>query len=298
MKSVYKSLVLGMLLSIATLIPGQVQAQSQPEPAVVISIANLNEQLKDVKYLLTASGFPEFNFIAKAAIKGYAEGVDFSRNAGVALYFKGDDTTPGVSGFIPVDDLETFLDVIAAVADVEEDGDDKYLITAPDGTEYEIKEKDGYALFANRDDLMDLLPTKPEKLLSEKTKEYNIAFTIYPQNVPKELRDQALDTIKEGSKQTLDQMDEELKEIQKKNLESQMRQFEMLFNETETFVIGMSADAENKKLYTDVEFVAKAGSALAKKANETKAKEPSKYSGFSNAKCCDEFLRQWQCAQR
>ena len=279
-KSVYKSLVLGLLLSIATLIPGQVQAQSAPEPAVVISIANMNEQLKDVKYLLTASGFPEFNFIAKAAIKGYAEGVDFTRNAGVALYFEGEDTTPGVSGFIPVDDLETFLDVVASVADVEENGSDAYTITAPDGTEFEIKEKDGYALFTNQEDLLDLLPTNPEKLLGEKTAEYNLAFTIYPQNVPKELRDQALETIKEGSMQTLNQMDEELKDIQQKNLDSQMRQFEMLFNESESVVIGMSADAENKKLYTDIEFIAKAGSELAKKTNDTKATEPSRYSGF------------------
>ena len=69
-KSVCKSLMMGLLLSMATLMPSQVRAQSQPEPAIVISIANMDEQLKDVKYLLTASGFPELNFIAKAAIKG------------------------------------------------------------------------------------------------------------------------------------------------------------------------------------------------------------------------------------
>ena len=95
--------MMGLLLSVATLIPSQVRAQSEAKPAVVISIANMDEQLKDVKYLLTASGFPELNFIAKAAIKGYAEGVDFSRSAGVALYFEGENTTPSVAGFIPVD---------------------------------------------------------------------------------------------------------------------------------------------------------------------------------------------------
>ena len=279
MKSVYKSLVLGMLLSIATLIPGQVRAQAPPEPAVVISIANLNEQLKDVKYLLTASGFPEVNLLVKFAVQAYAEGVDYNRNAGVALYFKGDNTTPSVSGFIPVDDIEAFLDVISAVAEVEEDGD-KYMIVAPDGTEYTIKEKDGYALFANRADLLDLLPTEPEQMLGKKAANYNLAFNIYPQNIPQELRDQALETIKEGSKQTLEQMDDELKEAQQESLESQMRQFEMLFNDSESIVIGMTADAENRKLYTDLEFLAKAGSDLAKKANETKATTPSRYSGF------------------
>lgn len=280
MKSVCKSLVLGLLLSIATLIPGQVRAQSSPEPAVVISIANLDEQLKDIKYLLTASGFPEFNFFAKAGIKAYADGVDFSRNAGIALYFKDDDTKPGISGFIPVDDLETLLDVISDVADVEESGDSKYTITTPDGTEFEVKEKDGYALFANQAELMAVLPTEPEQMLGEKVAKYNLAFNIYPQNVPQKLRDQALDTIKDGSMQTLEEMDEELKDIQRENLKNQMRQFEMLFNDAESILIGMAADADNKKLYTDLEFLAKAGSELAKKTNESKPTEPSRYSGF------------------
>ena len=280
MKSVCKSLVLGLLLSIATLIPGQVRAQSSPEPAVVISIANLDEQLKDVKYLLTASGFPEFNFIAKAAIKGYADGVDFSRNAGVSLYFKGDSTTPEIAGFVPVEDIETLLDVISDVADVEADGDKKYTLTVPDGTEFKIEEKDGYARFATQSDLLKLLPTDPEQMLGEKVSKYNLAFSIYPQNIPKELRDQALETIKDGSKQTLEQMDEGLKDIQRENLDAQMRQFEMLFNDSESILIGMAADADAKKLYTDVEYLAKAGSELAKKTNESKPTEPSRYSGF------------------
>ena len=280
MKSVYKSLVLGLLLSIATLIPGQVQAQSPPEPAVVISIANMDEQLRDVKYLLTASGFPEFNFIAKAAIKGYAEGVDFTRNAGIALHYKDADTEPGISGFIPVEDLEALLDVISSVAEVEENGKKKYTVTTPDGTAFEVEEKGGYALFASRDELFDLLPTNPEQMLGKKTAEYNLAFTIYPQNVPKKLRDQALATIKEGSMQTLDQLDGELDEEQQKNLDSQMRQFEMLFDDSESILIGMSADADNKKLYTDLEFIAKAGSDLANKMNDTMATKPSRHSGF------------------
>ena len=286
MKSVCKSLMMGLLLSMATLMPSQVRAQSQPEPAIVISIANMDEQLKDVKYLLTASGFPELNFIAKAAIKGYAEGVDFSRSAGVALYFEGENTTPNVAGFVPVDDLEILLDSVAGIADVEENEDKGYYtITMPDDTEIRVEEKGGYALFGTKPELLKRLPAKPAKMLGNNPSKYNLAFTIYPQHVPQPLRDLALDTIKEGSMQTLDRLDEELQEVQRQNLKTQMRQFEMLLNDSETVVIGMAADADNKNLYTDVEFLAKAGSELAKKANETKATKPSRFSGFlmSNA---------------
>jgi len=279
-KSVCKSLMMGLLLSIATLLPSQVRAQNQPEPAIVISIANMDEQLKDVKYLLTASGFPELNFIAKAAIKGYADGVDFSRDAGVALYFEGEETTPAVSGFIPIEDLELLLDSVAGIAEVEENKDDSYTIVMPDESEIHVKEKGGYALFGTSPELLKSLPAEPAKMLGDNPTKYNLAFTVYPQHVPQQLRDLALDTIKDGSMQTLDQLDEELQEAQKKNLESQMRQFEMILNESETFVIGMAADADNKKLYTDIEFIAQAGSELAKKSNSSKATQPSRFSGF------------------
>ena len=279
-KSVYKSLVLGLLLGIATLIPGQVQAQSPPKPAVVISIANLNEQLKDVKYLLTAAGVPELNFFAKAGVKIYADGVDFTRNAGVALYFEGNNTTPDFSGFIPVDDLELILESISQYADIEEDGDDKFTIIAPNGVELRIKEKGDYAFFASRKDLLDLLPTEPEKMLGKKASDYNLSFMIYPQEAPKGLREEILSTIQDGARLTLDQLDDELDDAQQANLDSQMRRFEKLFDESESVVIGMAADAESKKLYTEIEYIAKAGSDLAKKMNETKATTPSQFSGF------------------
>ena len=272
---------MGMLLSIATLIPSQVRAQSEAKPAVVISIANLDEQLKDVKYLLTASGFPELNFLAKAGIKGYAEGVDFSRDAGVALHFEGENTTPSVSGFVPVEDLEILLDSVSGIAEVEENEDeDYYTITTPDGTEIRVEEKGGYALFATKPELIKTLPAEPAKMLGDNPTKYNLAFTVYPQHVPQSLRDLALDTIKEGSMQTLDQLDEDLQEAQRQNLKTQMAQFEMLLNDSESIQIGMTADADNKKLYTDVEFLAKAGSDLAKKMDQTKATEPSRFTGF------------------
>lgn len=281
MKSVCKSLMMGMLLSIATLIPSQVRAQSEAKPAVVISIANLDEQLKDVKYLLTASGFPELNFLAKAGIKGYAEGVDFSRDAGVALHFEGENTTPSVSGFVPVEDLEILLDSVSGIAEVEENEDeDYYTITTPDGTEMRVEEKGGYALFATKPELIKTLPAEPAKMLGDNPTKYNLAFLIYPQHVPQPLRDLALDMIKEGSMQTLDQLDEELQEAQRQNLKTQMRQFEMILNDSESLVIGMAADADNKKLYTDIEYLAKAGSELAEKTNQAKATEPSRFAGF------------------
>ena len=140
-----------------------------------------------------------------------------------------------------------------------------------------MEEKGGYALFGTKPELLKTLPAEPAKMLGDNPTKYNLAFTVYPQHVPQPLRDLALDTIKEGSMQTLDRLDEELQEVQKKNLQTQMRQFEMILNESESVVIGMAADANAQKLYTDFEFLAKTGSELAAKANESKATQPSRF---------------------
>jgi hypothetical protein len=58
-KSFCKTLVLGMVIGVMTMMPiGKAHCQSAPEPAVIISIANFKEQMDDVDYLLTSSGFP------------------------------------------------------------------------------------------------------------------------------------------------------------------------------------------------------------------------------------------------
>jgi hypothetical protein len=273
--------MLGLLAGVAALIPSQALAQSQPEPAVVVSIANLDEQMKDIKYLLSASGFPEFNFFAKAAVTPYTAGVDSTRNSGVMVYFKEGNPGFAVSGFVPVDDLDDLLDVIAGnVGEVEENEDDSFTIITNDGTEVSVKESNGYAFFANEAGLLDEIPSAPEKMLGDLPAKYNLAFKVMPQRLPEPVRKRAMELIKEGSSQTLDQLDEDLQEVQKKNLKMQLEQFEVLLNETETLTIGMCADAENKKLVTDVEMIAKDGSKLAAKFNQAKASEPSRFSGF------------------
>lgn len=280
MKSV-TSLMLGLLVGVAALFPSQAKAQSQPEPAVLVSIASLDEQMKDVKYLLSASGFPEFNFFAKAAITPYTAGVDSSRDSGVMIYFNDSDAGFAVSGFVPIDDMDDLLDVIAgSVGEVEENDDDSFTIVTNDGTEVSVKESNGYAIFANEAGLLKDFPSAPGKMLGDLPEKYNLAFKVMPQRLPESVRKRAMELIKDGASQTLDELDEELQETQKKNMEMQLAQFESLLNETETLTIGMSADEDKKTLVTDVEMIAKDGSKLAAKFNEAKATGPSRFSGF------------------
>ena len=279
MKSVLKSFMLGVTLSISALLPSVANAQSLPDPAIVVSISSIDEQLADVKYLLNASGYPDFNFIASATIKGYTDGIDLSRNAGMLFYFQPESETPDFMAFVPLKDKELLLDLISRFAEVE-DQDDFNIIITPDGTELIVKEKDGYAFISNKESMLEVLPASPEKELGDLPTKYNLAAKIMPQRVPENLRQQMLDVIKQGSEQTLEEMDEQLQDLQKENLKMQMQQMQMVLDESEQLTIGMSADADKGSLFMDVVFKAIAGSDMAGKMAASKPDVASRFSGF------------------
>ena len=281
-KSYCKSLVLGLLISIVTLIPvGQAFCQSAPEPAVVISIAKFKEQMDDVNYLLTASGFAQMKFMASAMIKGYTKGLDSEKDAGVMLFFNEGSPEPDFLGFVPVSDIEEMLDVISGMAEVEEE-DDFVTITTDQGVEMLIREHNGYAFISNKKEMFDTLPDAPAKLLGDLPSKYNFSAKVFAQRIPQSMRDQFIELIKESSAQTLDSLDEddEMAELQRKNLEMSMKQMEMMITESDTLTLGMSADKDGKNLLMDIEFTGLAGSKLAKKLLNSKADQPSRFTGF------------------
>ncbi|MFK7766209.1 MAG: hypothetical protein AB8B55_03120 [Mariniblastus sp.] len=282
MKSFCKSLALGLLVSIVSLLPvAQAHCQSAPEPAVVVSIAKFKEQMNDVNYLLTASGFAQMKFMASAMVKGYTKGLDSDKDAGVMLFLNEDSPEPDFLGFVPVTDMEEMLDVISQMAEVEEE-DDFTTITTDQGVTMMIREHNGYAFISNKEEMFDSLPDAPGKMLGDLPSKYNLAAKVYAQRIPQSMRDQFTQMIKESSEQTLDSLDEddELAELQRKNLEMSMKQMEMMITESDTLTIGMSADKDGKNLLMDLQFTGLPDSSLAKKLLNSKADQPSRFTGF------------------
>lgn len=280
MKSVCKSLMLSLVLGITALLPTGLLAQSQPEPSIVVSIANLDEQLNDVGYLLTASGFPEMKFAVSAA-KVYTKGIDTKKNAGVMLFFNEESQTPDFLGFVPITDIDEMLDVIAGLGPEVDEEDDMYVVVAPDGTEIMIKEQGGYAFISTSEAMLEELPSDPASVIGDLPSKFNLAVKMMPQQVPQALKDSVMDMIKEGSAQTLENLDDDVQsDLQRKNMEMQMQQFESLLKETEEVTIGMAIDPASKTLYTDFIFKALPESSLAKKIANSKADAPSRFSGF------------------
>lgn len=281
MKSFCKTLVLGLLIGVMTMLPiGKAYCQSKPEPAIVVSIANFKEQMNDVNYVLTASGFAQFKFMAGAMIKGYTKGLDDGKDAGVLVYFEEDAETPDFLGFVPVKNMEEMLDVIAGMAEVDE-GDEFTTIVTDDGTEIVVKESDGYAFFSNKKEMLDDLISNPGEMLGKLPAKYNFSAKVFAQRIPEKLRNRVMDQIKDSSEMTLDNLGDDLQaEMQRKNLEMQMQQLEMMFKETDTFTFGMKADEMSKSLIMDLEFAGLPDSELAKMLLGSAPDQPSRFTGF------------------
>ena len=280
-KSFFETLVLGMVIGVMTMTPiGNAYCQSPPEPAVVISIASFNQQMEVVDYLLTSSGFPEMKFMASAMIKGYTRGIDSEKETGVLLYFSEGAQEPDCLAFVPVKNIDEMLDVVAQLAEVEE-GDDYATIVTDQGIELMVKEQGGFAFITNKEEIFEELPVSPTQLLGDLPAKYDFSVRVFGQQIPAELRNQALELIKESSQLTLDNLDDQLQaEMQEKNLAMQMKQMEMMFNESDTLTMGIKADQEAKKVVMEVEFTGVPNSELASKIASGAPKQKSRFTGF------------------
>ena len=258
------------------------QAQSAPEPAVVVSVADFSQQMGDIDYLVEASGFAQMKFMAQTMVKQYTKGINTDAPSGIMMYFAEGSEEPDFLGFVSVSSLDDLLDTISGLAEVDE-GDDFITIITDDETELLIKEVNGNAFFSNKESMFANLPDNPIELLGDLPAKYNLAAQVFGQRIPQSLRDSALDTIRDSYEQQLEQLEESepiQAELQRKNFDMQMKQFGTWMNETDSLVFGMAADQDTKSLYMDVEITALSDSELARRMSASKDAGKSMFTGF------------------
>ena len=289
MKSViqghFHAVFCGLLIGAASLLAAERGlCQSTSEPAVVISIANIDEQLNDIEYLATAASeeMGQMSGLIKMQAQGFTRGVDTKKPSGVLMYFSDETPEPMAVAFVPIQNLDDFLDTISGFAEVD-DGDDIVTIIPDNGQEISLKKVGNYAFISDQPENLKNVPKDPGKLVGEMAGKYNVAATIFPQRIPESMREQALGLIQLGMDQNLDMLDElepMQAELQQQSMEMQMEQMENLFNDTEQLVIGMAADEKARAIYFDAMVTGKAGSKMAEQLTESKKAGRSKFSGF------------------
>ncbi len=282
MKQLFKSAWVAaaiFALVAASMFPAKSLAQSEPEPGVIVSVAKIKEQLDDIGYLLDGSGFGQFKFMINMQAKEFLKGVDTERPAGALLYFSEETMVPNVVGFLPVSNLQDLLTVVGEYAEVEEQDDGVVSVSMDSGTPLFCKEKDGYAFISNTAENLASLPADPLANVGDLPNQYNVAVRLFGDRIPEATRKFLMDRIREGFEGQLENLDEDMVELQRANMEMQIQQVESFINETEEAEIGWNIDKEGNRIFVDARLVGKEGSKIAKQIELAK-KHPSRFSGF------------------
>ena len=274
--------MIGLLSLLPMLLPSEAHCQSAPEPAIVVSIAPISEQIADTSYLIEEAGYGSMKFFIKTQMKHFTSGIDKEKACGVLLYFEEDDPTPKSVGFAPVSNLDDFLDTIAQFAEVD-DADEIISITPSNGENMLMKQVGNYIFIAEEEEGFDNLPADPEGMLGDLPASYNVAARIFGQRVPESLRMQMIDGIKDGYMSTMDQLaedDPDLADEQRDAFEEQMAKMEDLVYDMDEVLVGFRADKEAGAMVMDFQMTALEGTELAKSFEAMSDAEPSRFAGF------------------
>ena len=290
MRNLFLSLTTVFAICSTTLLTTQTSsAQSAPEPAVVISMAPLGEQLDDMKHLVESSGFGNLNFMIQSQAKYYTGGIDREKASGAFLFFEGDDPTPKWLAMVAVDDADKVLDQVANFADVDE-GDDFIIITPDSGDEILIKESDGYFLISDDEKMFERAPASPGEELMAAAGDQNLVVRVFGQRVPQELRERGIELINEGFTGQM----EELGNMDESVIDAQMEQMESLINETDEVMLSYKIDKETNLLTSKFSLTALKGSEIAKRVAVLSPPGESAFTGFLNSDSALDFNLRYQ----
>lgn len=286
-KSLIASCVFALTLGLAPWFGPQpaMAADEAIKPVVVVSISGYDELINDVAFLGKVSDNPgleqmlvgTLNFVTQG--QGL-KGLDTKRPWGVVLVATSVGVQPLI--FLPVSDSQQLLTALAPMVGEPRDAGDGVRVIDYAGQKIYLKDQNKWLNFSLDMGLVKSPPADPLKLLGGLDKQYDIAFSVYAQNVPPVYRDMALDQLKGGAQNALKKEDDESEEdfaLRKAIVESQIAQSERLIRDTDQLTLGWVIDQAGKSTYLEVQQTAVANTQLAKDM-AAYAEASSTYTGF------------------
>ncbi|MEQ8849134.1 hypothetical protein [Botrimarina sp.] len=227
------------------------------ETVAVAALSGHQTVLSDIDFLGGLAGNPGLSGIVTFFSGGALEVLDGSRPIGVVVQTDGAQFTPIVC--LPVADIDRLLQV----------GENFNLepIDAGNGV-YELEANDQVLFFKNVGqwtfaaqsvDALDLAPADPAATLQSLVDSYDLGVTLRAANVPEIYREIALEQLREGMEQGLEQEADESDEDFAKRRElaqAQVEQIEDLIKGLDTLTVGWNIDAENRQTFLEVVAIA------------------------------------------
>lgn len=269
------------LLALALTTLGAEAAYGQaPKPLLVASLAGSDELLSNVMHVTESAGVGDFGRLVALMASPYTAPLDKTRPIGVYVTVLGENDVQAMS-FVPVKDLKMLLMTMEQQVGKPQDMGEGVLKIAADRPQpMFVKESNGWAFVANRQEHLSNLPKDPVAILDGLDKKYTFAVRLNVCNLPAGLREMAVTQLRQGFE---DRVAQELNAPQAEA----MKQFGgllvdslvQLIEETDHLTLGWQVDKEAKKTYLDVNFAAVEGTQLAKQMELVKEGK-SAFAGF------------------
>jgi hypothetical protein len=241
-------------------LPTIATAQDAQKPAVVVSLASVDQLMGNVGYLTRMAGSPEVGAIITIMSGQYIEGLDTKQPAGGYVAF-----APQPSGvvFLPVSDFETVVAKIEeTLGELEDVGGGVKKLKLQ--REIFLKEQDGWVFASDQRVNLDNVPADPTQMLEGLYETYDVAVRANVQSVPAELRQMILSEIKEGFERTVaSEQDENKRRAQEEFGGRAIDRIVRFADEADQLTVGWGTASSEGKTYLDFSATALAGTTLA-----------------------------------
>ncbi|GIW94035.1 MAG: hypothetical protein KatS3mg110_2076 [Pirellulaceae bacterium] len=264
-------------LSVVLVVLGALGLSAQQKPAVVISLASVQEQMADVRYVTQAAGAPQVAGLVEFMSAQYTQVLDPQKPGGAAVWL-GNDGTPTVLGFLPVKDMNLLKNIVSQqLGPVQDRGNGVLEIPGP--MPLFVKSVGAYAYISNAAENLTDLPQDPAVYLKDTDPAANIGVLINVQAVPQPLKDMALQNLEQIYALLAEQAETEAeRQFQQSMSKMVVDQYRQIFKEGDQIRFGLNIDAQAKQVSLDFQFTALPGTALAEQM--TGLREQSDFRGF------------------
>lgn len=227
-------------------------------PALVVAFSGFDHLKADVAMLGELTNNPNLVASFEGAIALFTHqqglaGLDSGRPWGALGAFTGTDSQ--AVAFLPVTNLAHLLDALEGTVGLPEEMEGGIQRIEVQGLPLFVKQQGNWAFVAQTPEALGRLPEDPSSLLDGLHHEYDLAVRLNVQNIPQNLRDQAIDQIRNVARLATvrqdGQSEEEFRQ-QQQNVEMQLAALSLVLEQVDNVTLGVLLDGKTRRLAVDL----------------------------------------------
>lgn len=266
--------------------PVQAQELSQDtKPVLAVSIASFDALLNNTQYLAETAGFPEATAFLRLGLGRYADYFDKTLPMGVMATIKAEAPKSGdiqMQGliFLPIKELNGLLEELEdyiGKPSSPKNGNGIMRLDINEGIY--LKQQGAWVYLADDPKSLQAVPNDPTPWLDGLDKQYLIAARFFVQNLPKELKDYAIEELKAGVLDGLSAPNALDNDTQTEMREESIKSLVMAIEQTDEMTLGFQTDSQAGRTRLDFTLSAVADSEFARQF-KSMGNQSSRFNGF------------------